>query len=237
MNVKKHSSLFNGLNLIRNGHYVIFLKELFRRINFTMYTFGLLKNLEEPSASPKANIPITIRDYSPDDFEPLMDFGELAKTAPRLVMNQKGIVDADIASCYVAVTEEGEPAYMQWLMDANQNDKIKDHFSGLFPPLKQNEALLEGAFMRPSYRGHRIMPEAMYRITEKARDLPGVQYVMTFVEIHNIPALKGCRRCGFSPFILRTERWFMFKRTISFTGIPEHLLYNYEQATGDKSKI
>lgn len=228
------SSISNGLDLIRNGHTRLFFRELKRRLYSRSYAFGLRRDMEKPFPHPEANIPIRIRRYKPEDFEPLMDYGELEKTNPRLVKNQRGVAEAGMETCYVAVTEKDEPTYMQWLMGADQNDKIQAHFGNIFPRLKPGEALLEAAFMRPSFRGKRIMPEAMSKIASKTDEMPGVRYAMTFVEIHNIPSLKGCRRCGFSPFILRTEQWFLFKRRVSFGEIPAGIMEEYEQTTGQK---
>lgn len=49
------------------------------------------------------------------------------------------------------------------------------------------------------------MPHAMAKIAEKGKDL-GARRVVTFVAHDNLPALKGCKRAGFSPYLVRRER-------------------------------
>jgi len=105
-----------------------------------------------------------------------------------------------IAGAFVAVDErDGRPCYIQWLFGAADNDFIR-RLRG-FPQLAADEALLEGAYTPASHRGLGIMPAAMGLIAEKAETI-GARYVITFVDQNNIPSLKGCQRCGFSPDLL-----------------------------------
>ena len=50
-------------------------------------------------------------------------------------MHRLNFLNTNIGTCYVAVTEEGAPRYMQWLMGASQNDGIQEYFDGIFPVL------------------------------------------------------------------------------------------------------
>ncbi len=77
----------------------------------------------------------------------------------------------------------------------------------------------------------------MARIAEKGSEI-GARWIITFVSTDNIPSLKGCMRSGFHPYILRTERWFLFNRTVKFTEIPEDLMDLYIETTqGSKPKV
>jgi hypothetical protein len=44
----------------------------------------------------------------------------------------------------------------------------------------------------------------------------GARWVITFVTTDNEPSLKGCHRAGFCPYVLRRERWLLFRRRLSF---------------------
>lgn len=214
--MKKFKSI---IALLRKGELKFILKGISKRLYSKVYAFGLKRDLSVDFENPNALINLRIRLFSTTDNNYFHE--ENANL---------GLVDENIEHCYVAVNDNDIPCYRQWLMGASQNDKIKTFFKGNFPTLKKNEAILEAAFTLPSFRGKRIMPAAMARIAEKGKEI-GVRYVITFVGINNIPSLKGCKRSGFHPYILRKESWFLFKRKISFTEIPEYLIGKYKTST------
>jgi RimJ/RimL family protein N-acetyltransferase len=111
----------------------------------------------------------------------------------------------------VAVDLEREkPCYMQWLMGSSCNDAIQSFFSGRFPILTADQALLENAYTPPSYRGQGIMSAAMSLIALKAKEL-GCRYVLTFVSQDNTASLKGCEKAGFYPFMVRRDSHLLFR--------------------------
>jgi RimJ/RimL family protein N-acetyltransferase len=121
-----------------------------------------------------------------------------------------------IGTGYVAVTEDGDPAYCQWLIGPEFNALIADFFDGVFPRLELGEALLEGAFTPEAHRGKGIMPAAMARIAEHGHDI-GAGRVITFVTSDNIPSIKGCERSGFAPYTTRHVIWNGLRRSVTFT--------------------
>ena len=146
-------------------------------------------------------------------------------------LQNNGLIEKQIPNCYVATNTEDIPCYRQWLMGPKQNIKIQEFWGKAFPVLKEDEALVESIFTIPTFRGKRIMPAAMARIAEKGNDL-GIRWVITFVAIDNIPSLKGCHRAGFLPYVLRTEKWLLFKRTITFENVPKELMAIYSINVG-----
>lgn len=237
------SKLNNAFQLIRNGHFTVFLKEFKKRIYSRSVSVGLQRDLNNEFQAPSAKIDIQIRPLRIEDMDELLDTTIDPSINPRIIANQESMVNAKIPTCYVAVTVNNKPCYMQWLIGYEDNQKIEDHFMGVFPPLKKHEALLEGAYSHPAYRGMRIMPMAMARIAEKATEM-NVRWVNTFVDITNIPSLKGCQRSGFKPYLLRKDRWFLFLRTITFHPISETMIENFYEATdsdryatGDKHQM
>lgn len=220
------------IDLIRSGHYSIIWAELRKRCFSTSISLGLRRELAVDFNDPEARIPIKVRKLKESDTEILLEHGKFAQENPRLAEYQLNLVQSQIPDCYVAVNEDDTPCYMQWLIGSKYNERLLAIFGDTFPPLKSNEALLEAAFMSPSFRGKRIMPAAMSRIAKKAENIEGVQFVNTYVDIQNIPSLKGCKRAGFSPFLLRKDRWRFFRRFVSFEPLPEHVLKQYEEVTG-----
>ncbi|MEX0721769.1 MAG: GNAT family N-acetyltransferase [Balneolaceae bacterium] len=222
--------LQNGYELLREGHYTVIWMEFLKRLYSTSLSVGLRRDISEDFENPNARIDISIRKLKNSDTRIILEHGKFAKANPRLAEYQQNLVEADLPDCYVAVTEYNEPCYMQWLIGPEHNERLSELFGNSFPQLKKDEALLEAAFMRPAFRGKRIMPAAMSRITRKAKDMEGIRYVHTFVDIQNIPSLKGCKRAGFSPYIMREDRWFLFRRKITFASLPNEVISQYKTA-------
>lgn len=108
---------------------------------------------------------------------------------------------------------------MQWLLTAESNARIRWALGPLFPRLDDETVLLEGAYTPPRFRGNRIMPTALARVTERGRDL-GAREAVTFIDENNAASIKGARRAGFEPHSLRVERWRRFRRTVTFESLP-----------------
>lgn len=223
--------LRNVYDLLREGHFMVFWSEVYKRMYSTTLSVGLRRDITKNFERPNAKIDISVRKLRKSDAGIILEHGEFAKANPRLAEYQQNLVEANIPNCYVAVTENDEPCYMQWLIGPDQNHRLKEHFGNTFPPLKNDEALLEAAFMCPAFRGNGIMPAAMSRITEQAKEIDGVKYVSTFVDLGNIPSLKGCKRAGFYPYIVRKDSWFLFIRNITFNSLSHNIVTSFEEAT------
>lgn len=202
------NSVLVALELLRERKFSTFVKRCAGVIYERRTTYGLRRDLRVPFAAPKAKIPIAVREFRAADAATFFD-------TDRTVLDRKEKIElavryahyqARIDRCYVAVDQrDGRPCYCQWLMGPDQNAKIQAFFPRTwFPVLNRDEALLENAYTPAAYRGNGIMPSAMALIAERAADL-GCRYVMTFVESDNVPSLRGCRKSGFAPDLLRTE--------------------------------
>lgn len=202
---------------IRRGNFKHLLSVLFKRIYCENHAYGFKRDLSIPFKDPEAKISIHIRELIPEDLDAFNDN-----------LTNHGLFQQEIKTPYVAIDDHGTPCYYQWLMGPGYNKEIKRFWKGSFPELSANEALLENAFTTPNFRGLRIMPAAMSRIAKKALSLQ-LRYVITFVEVDNIPSLKGCRRAGFEPYILRTEKWLFFHKTVTYSPIPSILHNNFEK--------
>ena len=84
-----------------------------------------------------------------------------------------------------------------------------------------NRAILSSWSGRSARRG------SLARIAEKAQG-HGARRVITFVDHHNVPALKGCQRAGFSPYLIRVDRWRLFRRRVTFRALPPKTPYPFE---------
>ncbi len=203
--------------------------EVRRRFYSDWLHYGLRRDLAEPFEAPSAKIPLTIRPLRESDLPILlgMDIEHMSDRGPYVRMHRLNFSHEGIGQCYVAATDDDEPCYMQWLMPGSENPRIERYFHGIFPTLAADEALLEYAFTREGFQGKGIMPAAMARIAEKATEL-GARRVITFVNHENVPALKGCQRSGFRPYLIRNDRWRLFRRRVSFQPLPAGARYPFE---------
>jgi hypothetical protein len=112
---------------------------------------------------------------------------------------------------------------MQWVIPAAENNRLREFFGNLYPALRPDEALLEGAYTPVPYRGMGIMGAAMALVAERAAD-HGARWVITFVEEQNQASFKGCVRAGFSAYLRRHERFRLFHRRVSFNPIDPAIL-------------
>jgi RimJ/RimL family protein N-acetyltransferase len=170
-------------------------------LRFEATRYGLRRDLNVPFVAPKAKIPIAVRPLVAEDLPKLLKIGPETSAQDRLeIAWRRAFAEKHLAGGHVAIDErDGSPCYVQWLLGAVDNDFIRS--LGGFPELARDEALLENAYTPAGYRGLGIMPAAMSQIAEKAATF-GARYVITFVEIGNIPSLKGCQRSGFSPHLV-----------------------------------
>lgn len=201
--------------------------KLKRRARSRTISYGLRRDLTRFFTPPHAAIPISVRPATAAEIRALLAARDHGLT-PEEWRERMALADAGLRQAYVAVTADGRPCYLQWLMSARDNDRIQRVFHGTFPRLADDEALLEGAYTPPAFRGLRIMPAAMARIAERARDL-GARAVLTFVVPGNIPSLKGCQRAGFVIDQLKRDEWRWFRRSVRFEPLPAGTPYPFEQ--------
>lgn len=216
-----------------DGKFTLLFTKIAKRVYSRRLFYGLKRMSANPFQGRKAKIEIKVRPLEERDIAPLLNTEGLAEGDVEQIKYQRDLINANLKTSYVAVDADDKPCYMQWLIQSSENEKVINQFKGLFPTLEPNEVLLEGAFMHPSYRGLGIMPDAMCQISEKAIEL-GAAEVITFVRVDNIASLKGCKSCGFNPYTLLKEQWFLFKRTVSFEPIPDSMKVAYKIATSSK---
>ena len=187
------------------------------RLHSSWDAVELRRDLNVPLAAPAAAIALRIRPIEPRDIPSILEIvdPQLSSEEKWERVRRRRLLDANFGTCFVAVTDGDRPCYMQWLFTNRDNEKIRSYFSGLFPELASDEALLEGAFTPEAFRGKRIMQAAMAQIAEKGAGL-GARSVITFVGLDNIASLKGCARAGFFPYARRSQIWRLFRcRTVT----------------------
>jgi RimJ/RimL family protein N-acetyltransferase len=179
-------------------------------------SIGLRRDLTVPFHGPKARIPITVRPLaSTDDLSGLEPEPGLSSDEAFWRLTQRRLLQSGLRTCYVAIAPEGKPCYMQWVIPATENGRLRAVFGNLYPVLQPDEALLEGAFTPEAYRGKGVMGAAMAQIAERASE-HGARWVVTFVDDQNEASFKGCLRAGFTPYLKRREQFRCFYRRVVF---------------------
>jgi hypothetical protein len=217
-------------------------RKIYSNSNFLCLRRDLAQPFEAPTA--KTSI-IAVRPIQNREAENLFDATAPGLSAAEIIdrTGRMGFFRTEIPMCYVAIEQNGQPCYAQWLMRSVNNNRIQQYFHGAFPILAANEALLEGAFTPEQHRGKGIMPRAMALIAESAGNF-GVRYVITFVAEDNIASLKGCQRAGFVPYMLRKTTWRLLRPRFTFLSLSEEhssesgWLHNYlseRNAKGNQS--
>lgn len=189
------------------------------RLNSESTSLGLRRDLSVPFTAPEAKIPLSVRplvsgdDLSSLDYEP-----GLAGDEAFWRLTQRRLLRSGLHTCYVAVAPDGKVCYMQWLILAGENDRLRRVFGNLYPVLGRDEALLEGAYTPVAYRGKGIMGAAMAQVAERAAEL-GTRWLITFCDEVNEASVKGCIRAGFTPYLRRHERFRLFSRQVTFESL------------------
>jgi GNAT superfamily N-acetyltransferase len=203
-----------------DGHSKWALQAVSYRFHGNDSAVGLRRDLSKAFQIPSAKLQIGIRPLRPnDDLAFLHSNGDADDFTRFVQLRQRRMIKLNLPTCYVAVAPTGDICYMQWLIPATENERIQATFAGLFPLLNPDEALLEGAYTAPAYRGQGIMASAMAQIAEKAK-LFGARWAITFVGLPNDPSVKGCERAGFEPYIARVQSWRMLHRSVKFVPLP-----------------
>lgn len=201
------------LLVVRSGKFAKLARELVKRMFSNSESYLLRRDLTVPFQAAAAKQPIEVRPIRDSDISAI-----LAARPGRLL-----ILKANIPTCYLATTASGEICYMQWLIEQSELERFRPFFDGELRNLRKDEVLLEFAYTFEQFRGQKIMPAAMAAIAERGL-LSGARYAVTYVQKDNIAALKGCAAAGFSPYMIRNERWRIFSFKESFKSLPNGLV-------------
>ncbi|HSR10912.1 MAG TPA: N-acetyltransferase [Thermodesulfobacteriota bacterium] len=220
--LKEKESFRRILAAIGRGDVRTIVSIVIRRLYSDENCVGLRRDLALYFQPPESRKPICIRPLREEDLGIILDTKAPGVTKEGLLYRERRRKEfqAGVKTCYVAATADGDrPCYLQWLIGPEENAKLQALFEGEFPVLRPGEMIMERAFTLEPYRGCGIMASAMARIAEKGKEAGG-RWVMTFVDEDNIAALKGCHQAGFEPFLIRKEKWRLFRRSFSFEALP-----------------
>jgi RimJ/RimL family protein N-acetyltransferase len=105
---------------------------------------------------------------------------------------------------YVATAPDGGPIYAQWLVRPRDREALYRHSPGRYSELGDEDVLVEGAYTFLAFRRRGAMADGMAQLLQIAAD-EGMHTAYTYVEVHNIPSLRGCAEVGFTPHHMRAS--------------------------------
>jgi RimJ/RimL family protein N-acetyltransferase len=207
------------LLMLSRGEMPEILSELANRLYSDDASYILRRDLARPLVpQPRAQLPLRIRPMEPGDL------AEIVAERPRRLPALR----ANIPTCFVATTETGSICYMQWLIQADQQDRLRPYFKGHLAGYQNDTVLLEFAYTFERFRGQGIMGAAMAEIARQGL-LQGARWAITYVKLDNVASLKGCAHAGFRPYMIRRESWRGFRLRQSFHLLEEKALYPFER--------
>jgi hypothetical protein len=215
--------------LSKRGRRGVIWRSLSLRLYSDTTYLGLRRDLSVAFKAAEAKMPLEVRPLDRRDDLSFIDINEPGGASASALdrLHQINMLKAQIRTCYLALGPDGLPCYMQWLIPSSENDKIQAFYGDIFPRLREDEALLEGAYTAEYCRGQGVMASAMARIAERGNDL-GARWVITFVGERHVASLKGCKKAGFVPYVRRREIYRLFKRNVTFTPLPEGAPYPFD---------
>jgi RimJ/RimL family protein N-acetyltransferase len=212
-------NLRKGVWLLRKGHLGALLRRTRRLAWHDEAALGLAYDPRAPVMARVPRVEIEVRPLEEPDVPVFTSLPPAS--SPRVEAltrtSARDLIESGLQTCYVGVTEDG-PVYMQFLVTADQNECLHAIFGGLFPPLAEDEGLLEFAFTLQEHRARPVMPSVMLRLIEIAAER-GLRRVVTYVLINNRSFIRFFVRLGFVPFAVRVARWRLFRRTVEFQEV------------------
>jgi hypothetical protein len=160
-------------------------------------SLGLRADLAELPERHVAKVDATMRPVDASTFDGFA--GDDVELLQRRLLCEGGV-----RTLYVARSDAGEPIYAQWLVLPGDQDALRLATGGLYPELEPTEALIEGAYTFPAFRGLAVMADCMWQLFAAARDA-GATSMLTYVSPDNVPSLRGCARAGFGLDHVRVE--------------------------------
>jgi hypothetical protein len=218
-----------ALSLLSHGCIGALVEEMKRELDSEETSYAFRRDLTIPFTARPASVPIILRPFEKGDISLLaLDGIRRDTTALMERLARIDAIDAGVPSAvYVAATPDGSPCFLQWLIAPDANDRLSAYYKGYFPPLARDEVLLEGAFVPERHRGKGIMTSAMSKVAEKGVAM-GARRAITYVDVSNLPSIRGCLACGFHPFLTRRAVWRAFKRRLSFTPLNDDECHRLE---------
>ena len=182
------------------------LSVLRRRVWSNSPNFGCRTDLTALPAFPPSRIPIVIEQVTCPEFNGFRE--ALAHTRGKDAIDliwRARMCGAGVQSLYIGYTERREPVFAQWLITAR--DQVALHaYTNRYQEIAEDEAVFDGTYTFPRFRGLGIMGEGSRLMFERAI-AQGIRFAVGYVELDNLPQIRAAARTGAMPDHLCVVRW------------------------------
>lgn len=211
------SSLKTAMDLLRRGQMAEFRARFGEAVWSERRFVGLQRDLTAKIEAPRSPVAFAIRPFRIEDLDALMTPTEVEEVA-EIQAQRRRWIEGGLPGCHVATVGEDAPCFMQWLLTAADNARIREFFGDELPTLDADTVLMEGAYTPPRYRRLPIMPAAMARIAELGRSA-GARRAIVFVREDNASMIKAARLAGFVPHAVQVLRRRFVRRTVTYSDL------------------
>ena len=154
---------------VRNVGFAITIGLLSEQMWWTKTFLGLRCNLTRLPRVRKARVPVTMEPTSTSLFRGFdKEIAQSRGTSYVELLLRRGLCDSGVQELYVAY-HDGQPAYAQWLIRADDQDRLHEHSPGRYDLLEPHEVLLEGAFTFAAFRRMGVMADGWHSCSASRR--------------------------------------------------------------------
>jgi ribosomal protein S18 acetylase RimI-like enzyme len=198
-----------------------FFTQLKRQVYNKNLFLGLEENLDTNGKRIPSNLTYSLQQASEKDMEDLLAKAKSeSKESVHELIERRWFYECGFHDCYVARTADtGELCFVAWLLSAKDNNLVNRNFKNRLPRLEEDELLLENCYTFEKYRGNSIMPSALLKLWQLARN-KGFKRIITYVRKDNKSSLRAFEKLGLRKFEEIPElKLFFFTRRKYRLGI------------------
>lgn len=145
----------------------------------------------------------------------LENAGELSDADRKEILVRWLFHQSGFKNCYLFQTQDGEPAYLQWIIYPEENNVIRSRYGNRFYPLNKQQVMVENAFVFPKFRGYGLIYHGTLELLKMAQE-QNYKYAVTYIVKDNVASINAFVKMGFSLRKIVPE--------IKFAGITKRFL-------------
>lgn len=201
----KELSAINMLLILRTLGPRAFARLALSRLLYVNHFYIVGKSLSVLLPQQKASASArTLSPVSEHDMTSLIGtLGSLEPADRRELLARIIFYKRGFTNCY-AFRKGDSIAYLQWLVSPEENDLIKENYSGTYYMLSANQVMVENAFTFPHHRGHGYFQEGTRQLLELARQ-KGYKSAIAYIRKDRINPLNEFTMLGFKIIKIVTE--------------------------------
>ncbi|MCK4818681.1 hypothetical protein KA005_23115 [bacterium] len=197
IDIPSNSIIRQFLFAFTNLGYKYIFKYSAKNILFLDHYYILYLNLSSLKTPTKSRFNYALRLAQKSEFEDLIEnLPEFELDARKEIISRVFFYQAGFKHCYLANSETGKLAYMQWLIYPDENEIIAKNFRYRFYPLKPNQVMLENAFTFPKFRGLGLLPNISAELLTIARN-QGYKNAIVYIKKNQIASMNEFMKLNF----------------------------------------